>query len=334
MKKTTLLTTLTLSLSLVACEAITIPEFPVPGSSTAPSPSTSPSDPEPTNTPIPTPTDTPIPEATRTPSATPTPVSTPVATPTPISSASVAIPSSVMVKGLGKDLYYIFDMQGQRVESSFTNRAEELTPGNYQISVGGSSSAYQRQPITVSADQQTVLSAGSLMVTGFGDDLYYIFNELGQQVDSKFTSSPKELLPGTYQVTVGGSGAAFPRQTLVVAAGEQATTAAGTLLVTGDSDKLYYIYNTEGKQLDSKFSNRVKELLPGDYQISVGGSSQTWSSSIYSYYPRKTITVKANEQTRVDGTASEFAPMRLSTVTPRPVATCPPTTSTVPCMVR
>lgn len=320
MKKTALFTTLAVSLSLIACEAITIPDFPLPGSGTAPSPSTSPSDPEPTGTPIPAPRETPIPEATRTPNATPTPTATPTAT----SSASAAIPSSVLVKGLGKDLYYIFDMQGQRVEENFTNRAEELTPGNYQISVGGSSSAYQRQPITVSADQQTVLSAGSLMVTGFGDDLYYIFNELGQQVDSKFTSSPKELLPGNYQVRLGGNGDNSPRQSLVVEAEKQTTLASGSLLVTGDGSQQYRVYNDKIQYMTSRSLNRAMELLPGTYQVRLSVSDPKY------YSGEKLITIQANQQTRLESqeigiyTLSSPIPFKTAVPVPMPTPTCPP----------
>jgi hypothetical protein len=113
-------------------------------------------------------------------------------------SASVELKgSSLTISGKGLDLYYVYDASGQKQLSyKSTGQIIELLPGTYQVALNKT-----WQSVTVQANRQTAIESGSLIVSGGGRDLYYVYDASGQkQLSYKSTGQIIELLPGTYQV--------------------------------------------------------------------------------------------------------------------------------------
>ena len=185
--------------------------------------------------------------------------------------------SSLAVTGKGTDLYYVYDADGQkRLNFKSTGQITELLPGTYQVALND---IWKR--IDVKANQQTVVESGSLVVSGSGTDLYYVYDADGQKrLNFKSTGRITELLPGTYQVELNDIW-----KRIDVKANQQTVVESGSLVVSGSGADLYYVYDADGqKRLNFKSTGRITELLPGTYQVELNET-------------RVTIQIKAKERT-------------------------------------
>jgi hypothetical protein len=111
---------------------------------------------------------------------------------------------------------------------------------------------------------QAVVESSSLVVSGGGRDLYRVYDSSGQkQLGSKFTGQLIDLLPGTYQIQLNET-----RQKVTVQANQKALVESGSLIVSGNGRDLYRVYDSSGqKQLGSKFTGQLIDLLPGSYHV-------------------------------------------------------------------
>jgi len=178
---------------------------------------------------------------------------------------NTVLAETLTVQGIGQDLFYVYNTDGKQLDYERTNTVVELFPGTYTVSLNGST-----QTVAVQAGQKIALAAGTVTATGIGQDLFYVYNTDGKQLDYERTNNVVELFPGTYTVSLNSS-----TQTAAVQAGQKTALAAGTVTATGIGQDLFYVYNTDGKQLDYERTNNVVELFPGTYTVSLNGSTQT-----------------------------------------------------------
>ncbi len=108
----------------------------------------------------------------------------------------------LLVAGSGADSYFVADSAGDRDLTGFRRTASplELLPGSYVVRLNGS-----RADARIAAGQRTEIAAGSLVVSGSGEDSYYVADAAEEHDLTGFrrTGTPLELLPGTYVVRLG-----------------------------------------------------------------------------------------------------------------------------------
>lgn len=197
----------------------------------------------------------------------------------PTDTAEVVGTGTVLVVGIGEDLYDVFDATGEN-KLGFTHTGKELTVPAGKCTVVLNNT---RQTVTVEPDQQTVVEAGAIAVSGTGQDLYAVWDAAREhKLSFKYTNGEIEVLEGSYVVVLNGSSAA-----LSVAAGEKTVVEAGILVVPGEGTTLYEVYDEAGEnKLDFRFVGGEMELLPGTYRVVCEGATVS-------------AVVKAKEKTEV-----------------------------------
>jgi hypothetical protein len=183
-----------------------------------------------------------------------------------LSSSKPSSAGSLEVIGVGgaRDRYFVYTASGNSLTNADTNTAVELPPGDYRVSLNGSS-----QPLTVHAGERATVTAGSAMVAGTGKGRYFVYAASGSSLTNADTNTAVELFPGDYRVSLNGSS-----QPLTVHAGETATVTAGSAMVAGTGKDRYFISAASGNSLTNADTNTAVELFPGDYRVSLNGSSQ------------------------------------------------------------
>ena len=178
---------------------------------------------------------------------------------------------ALVVSGTGDDLYYVFDSTGhEKVGFTRTNSEMPLPAGAYVVALNGT-----RQDATIQAQATTTLASGQILVSGIGQDLYRVFNASGQdKLGFTTTNKPFEVFPGAYVVSLNGA-----RDTVVVEAGGQAVAEAGRIVVQGDGEQLYRVYDSTGeRKLQFTSTGKEIELLPGDYVVVLG--EDRWPATV------------------------------------------------------
>jgi len=107
---------------------------------------------------------------------------------------------SVVVQGLGKELYAVFDVTGeQKFDFTRTNKKIEVLSGSYLIEMNGT-----RRTIVIECEDTTVLQASAVKVVGTSESLYAVYDPTGQH-KYQFTrvNKPIEVLPGFYSIQIG-----------------------------------------------------------------------------------------------------------------------------------
>ncbi len=107
---------------------------------------------------------------------------------------------SVVVTGLGKDLYSVFDVTGEdKVDFTRTNRSIDVLEGSYIVELAGT-----RRVVSVAAGETTSIAAAGVVVTGSSDSLYELYDPTGKN-KYEFTRIGQsiEILPGFYSIKVG-----------------------------------------------------------------------------------------------------------------------------------
>jgi hypothetical protein len=173
--------------------------------------------------------------------------------------------SSVMVAGTGKGRYFVSDASGKSLTNADTNTAVELFPGTYTVALNDTT-----QPLTVRAGQQATVSAGSAMVAGTGKGRYFVSDASGKILTNADTNAAVELFPGTYTVALNDT-----TQSLTVRAGRQATVSAGSAMVAGTGKSRYFVSDASGKSLTNADTNTAVELFPGEYVVTVNGTTRS-----------------------------------------------------------
>jgi hypothetical protein len=170
----------------------------------------------------------------------------------------------VISVGGAHDRYFVYAASGNSLTNADTNTAVELPPGDYRVSLNGSS-----QPLTVHAGEKATVTAGSAMVAGTGKDRYFVYAGSGSSLTNADTNTAVELFPGDYRVSLNGSS-----QPLTVHAGKTATVTAGSAMVAGTGKDRYFVSAASGNSLTNADTNTAVELFPGDYRVGLNGSSQ------------------------------------------------------------
>jgi len=121
----------------------------------------------------------------------------------------------LLVKGLGKDLYDVFDKTGQdKLHFTRTNQPTELFEGEYVVKMNNAST-----PASVRAGEETVVEAGSVLVEGDGKTLYEVYDQDStHKLNFTATGRVMEMLPGSYTIVCAGK--QYPAE---VKAGQQTT---------------------------------------------------------------------------------------------------------------
>jgi len=110
-----------------------------------------------------------------------------------------------------------------------------------------------------------------------------VFDADGKKLDQKYTDRVIELLPGSYEVDVRGARI----ETTVESARQTVAAITGSVVLQGDGQTQYSVFDAEGRKLDQKYTNRSVELLPGSYVI--GFNNREFA-----------VEVKAGEETAIN----------------------------------
>jgi hypothetical protein len=164
----------------------------------------------------------------------------------------------VVVKGLGQDLYQIYDATNTCIRTKEpTNTVVELFPRSYTLRLNGESLAVDIVPRTL-----TMVEAGSLQLKGTGNDLYQVYDRSDTKIRTNaYTNTVIELFASTYSVRLHN----ISRVTSITA-GERTSLQAGRLTVDGGRD-LYRI-ESMGKVVSTVYADQELELWPQYYQVS------------------------------------------------------------------
>jgi hypothetical protein len=109
-----------------------------------------------------------------------------------------------------------------------------------------------------------------IVVSGKGEQLYYVFDAAGaQELSYKFTNTPTDLFPGDYVAVLNRV-----RRPVRVTHGRRLVLESGRVTVSGTGGTLFYVHDTTGKtELGYKFTNASIEIFPGDYRVTLNGIS-------------------------------------------------------------
>ena len=137
-------------------------------------------------------------------------------------------------------------------------------------------------------------SQGAIQIAASTDTHFYIFDEAGKQLSYASTNKSATVKPGQYQVKVNSS--AHP---VYVEAGKQTKCSTGTVLVAGDTDEHYYIFDTANAQLAYQKLGKPLSLFPGTYQVQLNKTTAPANVN-----PNATLELKAG-LLDVQGTTDE-----------------------------
>jgi len=168
----------------------------------------------------------------------------------------------LIVRGGGQTQYAVLDRAHRQLDKKWTNTPIELLPGNYVVEFRGT-----RLETHVESGRETVAAeTGSLIVRGGGQIQYNVLDEEHRKLAQKWTNTSVELLPGDYVVEVRGT-----RLHARVEPGRETLAAeTGDLIVSGDGQAQYTVYDDARHKLDQKWTNAEAELLPGSYIVRLG----------------------------------------------------------------
>lgn len=169
---------------------------------------------------------------------------------------------ALMVTGTTDEYYYVLDSANQQLYYNKLGKAASFFPSALIIKVNNSETRTD-----VKLNQVTEIKCGTLTVHGKTDEYYYVFNNVGQQLNYNKLEKPLAFLPGTYSVKVNVT------ETKVDVAAEQLSELqTGTIMVKGSTDEYYYVFDATGKQLNYQKLNSALSFFPGSYQIKVNNS--------------------------------------------------------------
>jgi hypothetical protein len=151
--------------------------------------------------------------------------------------------AGLVVAGTGASRYTVYDDAGKKVQGV-------------------------RKPVTVREGQRASLTSGTLVVAGAGASTCAVYDAAGKKVlGAGMTKTVFELFPGNYIVELQSV-----RKPVTVREGQQASLAAGTLVVAGTGASTCAVYDAAGKKvLSAGMTKTVFELFPGNYVVELQG---------------------------------------------------------------
>jgi 6,7-dimethyl-8-ribityllumazine synthase len=109
---------------------------------------------------------------------------------------------------------------------------------------------------------------GAVEVLSSTEEYFYVFDRSGKQTVSGATNRAVAVKPGSYNVKINNSVHA-----LAVEAGTLAKCSAGNLLVSGNTDEYYYVFDGSNTQLASQKLGKALAFFPGAYSVRVNNSA-------------------------------------------------------------
>ncbi len=106
----------------------------------------------------------------------------------------------LIVSGLTDEYYYVTDTLGQALNYQTLNKPLAFFPGEYQVKVNNTTIVAR-----VTADKLAEFPTGSLMLTGGGSGYYYVFDQLGNQLNYNSLNRSLSFFPSEYIVKLGTS---------------------------------------------------------------------------------------------------------------------------------
>ena len=124
--------------------------------------------------------------------------------------------------------------------------------------------AYEPLPATFEAPA----GDGAIQILGSTEESFYVFDGAGKQIKSGSVNRALDLKPGQYDVRLNKS-------THPVAVQSKTLTKCGaaTLLVSGNTDEYYYVFDATKTQLASQKLGNPLTFFPGTYSVSVNKTS-------------------------------------------------------------
>ena len=113
-------------------------------------------------------------------------------------------------------------------------------------------------------------TSSGIVVSGKGEQLYYVFDAAGaQELSHNFTNTPADLFPGDYVAVLNRRSKTRPRDP-----GRRIVLESGRVTVSGTGGTLFYVHDTTGKtELAYGFTKASVEIFPGDYRVTLNGVS-------------------------------------------------------------
>lgn len=179
---------------------------------------------------------------------------------TPKDAVQAVANGSVRVLGKGADLYHVFDEAGvEQIGFTKTGNVLEVPPGTYRVELNNSRKSAQVAPST-----ETTLGTGTLTVAGTGANMFRVFDTQGEtRLAFKYTNSQIELFEGSYVLKLNNSS-----HDLRLDVGDDAVIEAGSILVAGAGEDLYYVYDESGdRKLEFTSTGKALEIFPGTYTV-------------------------------------------------------------------
>ncbi len=205
--------------------------------------------------------------------------------------------------GTGADSFFVYDKDGDKVadapvgdedgatvnlengESETDSQGEYTLYGPYEIKLNNVSYeiqcydrdgdiSYQLQSPgatswgSVTSGDEVTLTAGTVIVLGFGIDTYYLYDTEDKKIADSKTNEFIDMFSGIYTVKLNKTA----KTNFYLSSSK--TFYAGAVIVTGTGDNSYFLYDATGdEQLGSKKTNEFIEVFPDDYKVQL---NDTW----------------------------------------------------------
>ena len=154
--------------------------------------------------------------------------------------------------------------------------------------------------------------SGAIEILASTDEYFYVFDGAGKQIKYGSTNRAVDLKPGQYNVNVNKSS-----HTVTVEAKMLAKCTAGTLLVSGNTDEYYYVFDNAKTQMAYQKLGRPLAFFGGTYTVNVNKTSAPATVNPDGTTELKTGTLNAQGTTDeyyyvFDGAGNQLAYNKLS----------------------
>ncbi len=115
-----------------------------------------------------------------------------------------------------------------------------------------------------------IAQVGSISVAGTGSTLFYVYDSSFGELAYDSTNQQIEVPSGTYVVKLNKT-----VRTVTVKAGQNTVVKAGSISVAGTGSTLFYVYDSDSRELAYDSTNKQIELFPGTYTVKLNKTVRT-----------------------------------------------------------
>jgi len=169
---------------------------------------------------------------------------------------------TLLVEGTTGETYYVLDSRNRQLAQSTLGRPLAFLPGRYPVKVNNTSITAE-----IFAGHTSEYRTGNIVVKGLTDELYYVRDTVGRNLNYQSLNKPLAFLPGHFVVTVNNT--AMPAR---VAPDSTSAFETGSLVLTGAGPEYYYVIDESGRELNYSSFNRPLSLFPSDYTVKLGNT--------------------------------------------------------------